>query len=111
MYYLKKTVTVSGAHRLSLPYESPCRELHGHNWVITVHCRAEKVNSEGMVVDFVQLKRIVMSLCDHKEIRLDGRNPTAENIAFVLCNSIPNCYRVDVEETPGSVASYEIPSE
>ena len=34
-------------------------------------------------------------------------NPTAENIARWICEQIPHCYRVDVQESEGNVASYE----
>lgn len=108
MYYLTKTLTVAGAHHLALDYESKCSNLHGHNWRITVHCRGEKLNASGMLVDFAEIKKAVEAL-DHGDLNriLYPLNPTAENIARWLCKSIPACYRVDVEETEGSVASYE----
>ena len=31
MYYVSKRMEVAGAHRLDLPYESKCSNLHGHN--------------------------------------------------------------------------------
>ena len=34
-------------------------------------------------------------------------NPTAENIARWCCDQITNCYRVDVQETTGNIATYE----
>ena len=36
MYYVRKTLEISAAHRLKLSYESKCSTLHGHNWIITV---------------------------------------------------------------------------
>ncbi|MCI6781676.1 MAG: 6-carboxytetrahydropterin synthase, partial [Dialister sp.] len=36
-----------------------------------------------------------------------GLNPTAENIAKWLCDRIPHCIRVSVQETEGNVATYE----
>lgn len=54
MYYVKKRIEVSAAHRLRLDYPSKCTVLHGHNWVITVECRAEQLNACGMVVDFTR---------------------------------------------------------
>ena len=35
-------------------------------------------------------------------------NPTAENIARWICENVPNCYRVDVQESEGNTASYVI---
>ena len=43
---------IAGCHRLSLPYESNCTNLHGHNWIITVYCKSRELNEAGMVIDF-----------------------------------------------------------
>jgi 6-pyruvoyltetrahydropterin/6-carboxytetrahydropterin synthase len=113
MYYLKKTMIVSGAHKLDLPYESACKTLHGHNWKITLYFKSAQLNDEGMIIDFVDIKSQVNKLLDHTEIELPQKsnwqrlNPTAENIAKCLCDIWVSCYRVEVEETPGNVAIYE----
>lgn len=106
MYYLKKTIEISAAHRLLLDYESKCASLHGHNWLITVHCKGHDLNKNGMLVDFAYIKKVVMQL-DHGVMNDTIMQPTAENIARAICDSIPTCYRVDVQETEGNVASYE----
>ena len=108
MYTVIKRLEVSGAHHLRLPYESKCRELHGHNWIITVTCRRERLNDNGMVVDFTTIKEIVGRL-DHVNINevLGEVNPTAENIARWLQGEIPYCVRVEVQESEGNVAIYE----
>ena len=99
MYTVTKRIEISGAHLLSLPYNSKCKNLHGHNWIIFVTCRREKLNDCGMVVDFVKIKEIVNQL-DHANINdvLGDINPTAENIARWLCDKIPYCVRVEVQE-------------
>ena len=56
MYYVRKRMEIAGCHRLSLPYESKCTNLHGHNWVVTVYCRAKELNGAGMVIDFKHIK-------------------------------------------------------
>ena len=58
MYYVKKRLQVAMAHQLTLPYESKCTRLHGHNAIITVYCCSEKLNESGMVVDFKKIKNI-----------------------------------------------------
>lgn len=35
-------------------------------------------------------------------------NPTAENIAKWICDTVPNCVRVEVQESEGNVAVYEV---
>ena len=48
MYRVIKRIEISGAHKLSLPYESKCRGLHGHNWIITVFCQSETLDENGI---------------------------------------------------------------
>ncbi len=108
MYYLTKRIEISAAHRLTLDYASKCSNLHGHNWIITVHCRAAELNANGMVTDFTAIKELVQDGLDHRVLNdVLPFNPTAENIARYLCDSIANCYRVDVQESEGNIASYE----
>lgn len=108
MYTVTKRIEVSGAHKLNLPYQSKCKNLHGHNWIIFVTCESETLNDSGMVVDFVEIKDIVMEL-DHNNINevLKGINPTAENIARWICEQVPHCVKVEVQESEGNVAIYE----
>ena len=110
MYYVKKTMEIAGAHQLKLDYESKCSNIHGHNWIITVYCRTEQLNHNGMVEDFTHIKKIVSDQLDHKYINdfLDPLNPTAENIAKWICDQIDTCYKVEVQESEGNVATYEL---
>jgi len=108
MYEIKKRLVVSAAHRLILDYESKCEALHGHNWVITVYLRAEKLNANGMVMDFSEIKSKIHDVFDHKVINdVMECNPTAENMAkFIHDQLAPFCYRADVEESENNLASY-----
>ena len=45
MYTVIKRMEISAAHSLSLSYPSKCEYLHGHNWIITVHCRSKELNT------------------------------------------------------------------
>ncbi len=108
MYYVKKRIEISAAHRLTLDYESKCTRLHGHNWIITVECRANELDSRGMVADFSAIKRIVCDKMDHAVLNEQfGFNPTAENLARWIVDNVPNCYRATVEESEGNAAIYE----
>ncbi len=113
MYYVSKRIEVAGAHHLNLNYESKCNNLHGHNWIITVHCKSKTLNENGMVTDFAHIKKMVTDRFDHQYVNelppfSTGVNPTAENIARYICSIVPNCYRVDVQESEGNIATYEV---
>lgn len=109
MYYVTKQIEISAAHHLNLNYKSKCTSIHGHNWIITVHCRAAQLNDNGMVTDFTQIKQTVMDRLDHACINdVIDVNPTAENLAKWICDNVPNCWRVDVRESEGNTASYQI---
>lgn len=108
MYYIEKTLTVSAAHHLNLSYDSKCSSPHGHNWTITVCCRARELNADGMVVDFSRIKQIIKDRMDHRDLNtVFDFNPTAENIAHWIAHSVDHCYRVTVEESPNNKAIYE----
>ena len=84
-------------------YEFTC-----HNWIITVYCRSEELNQEGMVTDFSLVKNIVQDQLDHKVLNdVLPFNPTAENIACWISSQVPNCFKVEVRESEGDIAIYE----
>ena len=121
MYKIKKTIEVAISHKLKLPYNSPCQRDHGHNLLITVYAASERLNENSMVADFTEIKRIVHGQLDHRclndikgvgwDEESDGLpmvelNPTAERLAEWICMQIPMCYRVDVQESIGNIATY-----
>lgn len=115
MYFVSKRMEIAGAHELELPYESGCSHLHGHNWIVTVHCCAEHLTNYGMIVDFKKLKEAIHGKLDHKYINnVVDFNPTAENLAKWICDTVTEicetgkCYKVEVQESEGNVAIYEV---
>lgn len=118
MYIVSKRMEIAGAHHLDLPYESKCANLHGHNWIITVFCRSEKLTDYGMVLDFKTIKTMVSEKLDHSFINdVVDFNPTAENISKWICDEInavlkqedtgAECFKVQVQESEGNIAIYE----
>jgi 6-pyruvoyltetrahydropterin/6-carboxytetrahydropterin synthase len=87
MFTILKTVTFCAAHSLR-DYNGPCARNHGHNYRLELMVRGTELDSQRMLVDFVDLDRVVAPLLD----RVDHRNlnevppftevnPTAEAIA------------------------------
>lgn len=110
MYYVSKRMEIAGAHNLKLDYESKCSNIHGHNWIVTVHCKAEELNNNGMVMDFTHIKKQIHDKLDHKYINdVVDFNPTAENMAKWIYDQLKNrgCYKVEVQESEGNTATYE----
>lgn len=108
MYYVRKTMEIAGCHQLSLSYRSKCENLHGHNWIVTVYCKSKELNADGMVIDFSHVKEQIHDYLDHGNFNeLLPFNPTAENIAKWVCDKVPHCYKVEVEESKCNIATYE----
>jgi len=107
MYYVSKKLEISAAHSLKLSYQSKCQNLHGHNWIVIVYCRAKELNSDGMVCDFKHIKQTIHGKLDHGNLnKILDFNPTAENMAKWIVEQIPQCYKATVQESEGNTAMY-----
>ena len=91
-------------------YHGKCERLHGHTYKLVVQVEGLP-DSEGMVIDFLQLKKIVQDLVisklDHSCINDLLPQPSAENIAVWVWQQIEKplhgdnykLYEVQVWET------------
>lgn len=109
MYKVQKRLEISGAHNLTLDYDSKCQNLHGHNWIITIYLESQELDQNGMVLDFTHIKQTISNKLDHKYLNdIFDFNPTAENIAKWICDELgEKCYKVTVQESEGNIAEYE----
>ncbi|WP_456400852.1 6-carboxytetrahydropterin synthase QueD [Mesoaciditoga sp.] len=115
-FFISKEFKFDAAHNL-IRYHGKCERLHGHTYRLRVTLRG-KQNEDGMIYDFVELKRIVservISKLDHSYINDLIEQPTAENIAIWIWNQIfgvlngenHKLYEVRVWETENSFVTY-----
>ena len=117
MYKISKQFAFSAAHRLhGLPDDHPCSRMHGHNYVVTVHLRRERLNDTGFMKDYNELKIVKKYIDEHLDHRnlndiMHPQNSSAENLAKMLFEVfkpiIPELYAVEVSETPKTSTIYE----
>jgi 6-pyruvoyltetrahydropterin/6-carboxytetrahydropterin synthase len=101
MYELKVISQFAAAHQLR-EYKGGCEKLHGHNWKIEVYVTGEKLEENGLLIDFRDIKnatkKIVDSL-DHKFLNelevFETVNPSSENIARHIYDSLSSELNTD----------------
>jgi 6-pyruvoyltetrahydropterin/6-carboxytetrahydropterin synthase len=106
----------AAAHRLPR-YEGPCFRMHGHNYKMFVSVEGEVDPKPGMIFDFGVLKQVVqehvMSRVDHRNLNDVLDNPTAENIARwvweTLAPHLPGLCEVRLYEIPDCCVTYRGP--
>jgi 6-pyruvoyltetrahydropterin/6-carboxytetrahydropterin synthase len=94
MYEVSVDETFAAAHNLR-NYKGKCENLHGHNYKLRVTLAGEKLDSTGLLYDFVHLKQVIQSVIrslDHKYLNelspFDVLNPSAENISRYIYDEI-----------------------
>ncbi len=113
---LIKEFEFDAAHNL-IHYHGKCERLHGHTYKLVVKLEGEP-DKEGMVYDFVELKRMVkervVDKFDHAYINDIIPQPTAENIAIYIWKELKDVlkrensrlYEIEVWETKTSGIVY-----
>jgi 6-pyruvoyltetrahydropterin/6-carboxytetrahydropterin synthase len=86
--------TFAAGHALR-GYRGKCENVHGHNYRCQVTIQGEQLDQTGLLVDFVELKRVVHSTLDRLDHQwlndfppFDKLNPSAENIARFIYQEV-----------------------
>jgi 6-pyruvoyltetrahydropterin/6-carboxytetrahydropterin synthase len=103
----------AAAHRLPR-YQGPCFRMHGHNYRFFVALEGAVDPASGMVADFGKVKEAVqehvLSRCDHRTLNDFLENPTAENIARWIWETLeprlPGLAEVRLYEIPDCCVVY-----
>lgn len=117
MFYVTKEFSFDAAHKL-LSYHGKCENLHGHTYKLRVTVYG-KPDDEGMVIDFIELKKMVknnvLNKLDHSYINEVIEQPSAENISKwiydrlkpVIDNDRRELHEITLWETPTSFVCYK----
>jgi 6-pyruvoyltetrahydropterin/6-carboxytetrahydropterin synthase len=87
MFEVSVEQTFAAGHALR-NYNGKCENVHGHNYRVEITVSGEELNSIGLLVDFVEVKRLMSGVVDYLDHRFinelspfDVINPSAENMA------------------------------
>ncbi len=87
MFEISVDYSFAAGHALR-GYKGKCENVHGHNYKVRVNVGADKLNSIGLVMDFVDLRAAIKALAERLDHRFmndippfDQLNPSAENLA------------------------------
>jgi 6-pyruvoyltetrahydropterin/6-carboxytetrahydropterin synthase len=76
-------------------YRGKCENVHGHNYRCQVTIEGAQLDEIGLLVDFVELKRVVHSVLDRLDHQwlnefppFDVLNPSAENMARYIYQQV-----------------------
>ncbi|MCC7197699.1 6-carboxytetrahydropterin synthase QueD [Candidatus Peregrinibacteria bacterium] len=88
--FVTKIFTFDSAHFLT-NYYGKCERMHGHTYTLEVTLEGD-VQSNGLIIDFVVLKRIVkkhvLDKLDHQTLNDVIENPSAERVVLWIWDQL-----------------------
>ncbi len=89
-----RTFSFSAAHHLT-DYHGACERPHGHTYRLAVTVQGA-VRDDGLVIDFVEMKKIVsekiLSKLDHTDLNNTFKNPSAEHIVTWIWEQLTSAF-------------------
>jgi 6-pyruvoyltetrahydropterin/6-carboxytetrahydropterin synthase len=111
MFEVSVEETFAAGHALR-HYRGKCENPHGHNYRVQVTLRGPELDSIGLLVDFVQVKKLIQSVVDRLDHQFlndlapfDVLNPSAENMAKYFFDQISGGL---AQDTPVRVEQVQI---
>ena len=121
MFEVSVEQTFAAGHALR-NYHGKCENVHGHNYRVQITVAGQNLDENGLLVDFLELKRLMARVVDYLDHRFindlppfDVLNPSAENLAKYFHDEVSVGLKADqpvrisevrVWETDTSVAVY-----
>jgi 6-pyruvoyltetrahydropterin/6-carboxytetrahydropterin synthase len=95
-------------------YRGKCENVHGHNYRCQVTIEGAELDEIGLLVDFVELKRVVHSVLDRMDHQwlndfapFDVLNPSAENMARYIYQQVNEGIKTRAGVRLGNVRLWE----
>jgi len=105
--------TFAAGHALR-NYRGKCENVHGHNYRCQVTLAGAELDSIGLLVDFVELKKVVHAVLDRMDHQwlndfppFDVLNPSAENMAKYIYEQVSEGLKAQVGVRVGAVRLWE----
>ena len=116
MFEVSVEETFAAGHALR-NYKGKCENVHGHNYRVMVTVQGEQLDASGLLVDFLDIKRLmggVIDYLDHRFINdlapFDEINPSAENIAKYFYDRLSGGLKNDVPVRISEIRVWETDS-
>ena len=94
MFEVSVECTFAAGHALRA-YKGKCENVHGHNYKVQLVVAGEQLDSAGLLVDFVEVRKTLKELAERLDHRFlndlapfDKLNPSAENLAKYFCDEL-----------------------
>ena len=94
MFEVSVEETFAAGHALR-GYRGKCENVHGHNYRVQLTLEGSELDAIGLLVDFVEVKRLIHGVVDRLDHRFindlppfDVVNPSAENLAKYFYDEI-----------------------
>ena len=113
MFEVTVEETFAAGHALR-NYHGKCENVHGHNYKVQVTFAGPRLDSIGLLVDFVHVKRLMRAAIerlDHQFLNdlppFDILNPSAENIAKYFYEEIAKGLNAEIPVLVEAVRIWE----
>jgi 6-pyruvoyltetrahydropterin/6-carboxytetrahydropterin synthase len=114
MFEVSVEETFAAGHALR-NYRGKCENVHGHNYRVRVLIEGAALDRAGLLVDFVDLKRVLRAIIeklDHQFLNdvppFDELNPSAENMARYFYQEMAKQLDGNTRENPVRVSEAKI---
>lgn len=123
MYTVTVTRDFVAQHFLTVPDCGPENEWHSHRYSAEIECRGPELNTNGYLVDIVDIEEALDGLIDrYRDSTLndlsefEGLNPSVEHFSRIICTAVARQVNTDhlvsvtarIWEDEEAWASYEL---